>query len=731
MSTLVGHLAQVNVLKINFDANGVIAFYSVLFIQLNPFWVIEQSIIKASGGSMKNLLCICTLCIATNSVAQELEEVVVTSHLLSDNGLAQSATVLSGEKLAEELQSSLGETVGRLPGVRSASFGGAVGRPVIHGLGGARIKTTEDRIDSLDVSVTSTDHAVTVEPFIANQINILKGSSTLLYGSGAIGGVVDVDTGRIPKELPEQNLSGRVELRAADNADAQTAAARLDGRLSDSVAWHVDAFSKNADDYEVAGEIESQALRDLEGEEHEEEESSELEGSRYDIEGGAIGLSFINETGFIGASISTLDATYGLVGGHGHEEEEGHHDEDEHEDEHDEEGEEGPGKIVLEQTRFDLEGQLNDPFSGVEKINVRLGINDYQHQEVEPNGEVGTFFDNEAWEGRIEVTHTPIAKFDGAFGLQLSGRDFSAIGEEAFVPPVESDTIGAFWVGEREFQSFSLEAGARIESVEHRPTQSNSGTLKFNSESASLGFIFPILENASLSALVDYTQRAPSVEELFSNGPHLATQTFEVGDASLTEESALGLSLGFHYHSDLLDLKASLYQTNFDGFIYQANTGEIEDELPVFNYLQDDADFVGLDFEAAIHFAEILGGDFDLVASFDTVSAELSGGENLPRIPADRQGLGLVWDNQVWRVKLDVSHVNKQDQLAALELLTDSYSDVSFKLTRRISIGDNTLSLFVNGRNLTDEEQREHVSFVKDVAPAAGRRVEAGLRFSF
>lgn len=687
---------------------------------------------------MKNLLCICTLCIATNSVAQELEEVVVTSHLLSDNGLAQSATVLSGEKLAEELQGSLGETVGRLPGVRSASFGGAVGRPVIHGLGGARVKTTEDRIDSLDVSVTSTDHAVTVEPFIANQINILKGSSTLLYGSGAIGGVVDVDTGRIPTELPEQSLSGRVELRAADNADAQTAAARLDGRLSDSVAWHIDAFSKNADDYEVAGEIESQALRDLEGEEHEEgEESSVLEGSRYDIEGGAVGLSFINESGFIGASISTLDATYGLVGGHGHEEEEGHDDEheedghdEEHGDEHDEE-EEGPGTIVLEQTRFDLEGQLNSPFSGVEKINLRLGVNDYEHQEIEPSGEVGTFFDNDAWEGRLEVTHTPIAKFDGAFGLQLSGRDFSAVGEEAFVPPVESDTIGAFWVGEREFQSFSVEAGARIESVEHRPTQSDSGTLKFNSESASLGFIFPVLEHASLSALVDYTQRAPTVEELYSNGPHLATQTFEVGDSSLTEESALGLSLVFHYHSDLLDLQASVYKTSFDDFIYEANTGEIEDDLPVFNYRQNDADFIGLDFEAAIHLAKIFGGDFDILANFDTVSADLSNGENLPRIPADRQGVGLAWDNQVWRVKFDVTHVNKQDQLAALELLTDSYSDVSFNITRRIKVGDNTLSLFVNGRNLTDEEQREHVSFVKDVAPRAGRRLEAGLRFLF
>ena len=679
---------------------------------------------------MKKILSVCGICVATNFYpgmlfAQELEEVIVTSHLLSDNGLAQSATVLSGEKLAEELQGSLGETVARVPGVRSASFGGAVGRPVIHGLGGARVKTTEDRIDSLDVSVTSADHAVTVEPFIANQINILKGSSTLLYGSGAIGGVVDTDTGRIPRELPEQNLSGRVEMRVVDNADAQTAAARLDGKVAESIAWHIDAFSKQADDYDIAGEAESQVLRDSEGEIHDDEDSASntLLGSRYDVTGGAIGASFISDAGFVGLSVSTLDSEYGLVGGHGHDED---HDED-HELDLDEE----PGRIELEQTRVDFEGQLNSPFAGIEKLNIRIGVNDYQHKEIESNGEVGTVFDNQAWEGRLELSHSPIAHFDGAFGLQLSNRDFSAVGEEAFVPPVESDTVGAFWVGQRDFDVVSIEAGARVESVEHKPSENNLNALKFTNESASLGLIWPISEQMSLSALADYTQRAPAVEELYSNGAHLATQTFEVGDINLKEESALGLSLEFHYHSDLLDLRATLYRTNFDDFIYQANTGSIEDDLPVFNYLQDDADFTGFDFEGAVHLAQISGGDLDISASFDMVNADVGQGDNLPRIPANRQGIGLAWDNDIWRLKLEASHVNKQDKLAAFELLTESYSDVSLRVMRRIKVGDNELKLFVHGRNLSDEEQRQHVSFVKDVAPAPGRRVEVGLRFLF
>ena len=687
-------------------------YLSVLF--LSPSWALDSS----------------------NSVDRQtnkavLEEIVVTSHLLSDKGLAQSTTVLTAQKLEDELQASLGATIASVPGIRSASFGGAVGRPVIHGLGGARIKTTQDRIDSLDVSVTSADHAVTLEPFMANQINILKGASTLLYGSGAIGGVVDVDTGRIPKERPLKSLVGRVELRAADNANAKMAAARVDGAYADSLAWHIDAFTKQADDYDISGDVESQALREAEGDLHEQEASAELLGSRYDVTGGAIGASFISEDGFVGLSVSTLQSEYGLVGGHGHEEYEEHEEHEEGHSELSDMADESPGRIELNQVRVDIEGQLNSPFQGVKALNFRLGINDYQHQEIEGNGEVGTVFNNDAWEGRLEMSHSPVAQFDGVLGFQLSNRDFSATGAEAFVPPVETRSVGAFWVGQREFDAVSIEAGVRVESVNHQPMQSAFSRLDFMSESASLGFIVPLGEFASLAALADYTQRAPAVEELYSFGPHLATQTFEVGNASLNEESALGFSVSFHYHSDLVDVQATLYNTNFNDFIYQYNTGQNDDGLPVFNYVQDDADFTGIDFEAALHLAQVFGGDLDVSANFDTVTAEIDAGGHVPRIPANRQGVGLAWSNAAWQLKLQLKHVNKQEKLAAFELLSESYSDVSFRVTRRVMIGENELKLFVHGRNLTNQEQREHVSFVKDVAPAPGRRIEAGLRFLF
>lgn len=680
---------------------------------------------------MKKVICLIGLCVYGQAQAQsdELEEIVVRAHPLSGEGLSQSTTVLTGESLAEELQSSLGETLGSSAGIRSASFGGAVGRPVIHGLGGARIKTTEDRIDSLDVSVTSTDHAVTVEPFIASQITVLKGASTLLYGSGAIGGVVDTQTGRIPIELPDEPLSGRIELRASDNADARTGAARLDGRLGESVAWHLDAFSKQADDYEIAGELESVALRAQEGEEHDEEGSVDvLEGSRYDVDGGAFGASFLGDAGFLGMSISTLNAEYGLVGGHAEEEGDEHEEGEEHEEE-----EEQPGRIDLRQTRYDLEAQVNNPFAGVEKINARLGINDYQHDEIEGNGEIGTSFDNQAWEGRVELSHAPIADFTGALGLQLSGREFSALGEEAFVPPVETDSQGLFWVGERDFNAFSLETGLRFESTDHSPSLADLPDLNFSTTSASLGLIVPQNENQTWSVLLDYSERAPSIEELYSDGPHLATQRFEIGKPDLIKESGLGLTLTWNYQSDYFDATASVYRTRFNDFIYQSATGEEEDGLPVLVYLQDDARYTGIDIELGFHLAEVAGGDLDLIAKFDTVDAEVTaaGGQPLERIPSNRIGVGFAWQNGGWRTKLDYTHTSAQSDVAEFELPTDSYNDLSLRASRRIEIADQALTFFVQGRNLTDEEQRQHTSFVKDVAPAPGRRIELGVRYQF
>ncbi|MFL0799528.1 MAG: TonB-dependent receptor [Agarilytica sp.] len=676
-----------------------------------------------------------------NHRSHQLEEVVVKAHPLHEKGLAQSIAVLSDTELADALQSNLGATLSQLPGIRSGSYGAAVGRPVIRGLGGPRVKTTEDTIDTLDVSVTSADHAVTVEPFIADQITVLKGASTLLYGAGAIGGVVDIETARLPTTINEKEFSGRAEVREGDNQNSSAAAARLDGNIGTGMAWHFDAFTKEADDYEIPGFSESARFHAAEeaeeaeegelGEEHEEGEEAfgAVEGSRYDIQGGALGLSWVGERGHLGFSVSAIDATYGLVGGHGHEE---HHDEEEGEEHEDHE--DGPGFIKLEQTRFDFSGELLSPFSGFESLSVRFGVNDYEHVEVEGNGEVGTVFENDAWEARIQAKHLAIAGFSGILGLQLGDREFSADGEEAFIPPTETQMTGVYWVGEREFDAFSLELGARIENFNTESFgEDETVSVDFSTESASVGFIIPQSEAMSWTLLLDYSERAPSLEELFSNGPHLASGTFERGDQFLSEESAVNFTLSWAYETESVDAHVSVYRNDFDDFIYQEDTGGEEDGLPEFNYFQNDAKFIGLDIEIGVHLLDLAGGDLDLRATFDTVSGEIDtdGDQDLPRIPADRYSTALIWDNKVWRGRISFSDVSSQSDVAEFELASDGYQDVSAKLERTFELGKSKLNVFLQGRNLTDEEQREHVSLVKDRVPAPGRSLELGAQFSF
>ena len=651
--------------------------------------------------------------LGTNAqTSDSLEEIVVTAHPLSNEGLAQSITVLSGDELNEKLQGSIGETVAREPGVTSAGYGTAVGRPVIRGLGTTRVKTTQDRIDTLDVSVTSGDHAVAVEPFLAESVEILKGASTLLYGSGAIGGVVNVETGRIASSLTDEDFAGKVELRAADNGDATNVAARFDGKFSDSIYWHVDGFVRDADEFDIPGFGESAALRATGGGEGGETEGI-LTNSQSESEGGAVGLSFVDEKGFVGFSVSAIESQYGILG----------------------EPEELPF-LDLEQTRFDVEGQLNNPFSGINSVNFRLGANDYEHAEIIPDEGVVTLFENDAVEARLLFNHQAISGFTGAFGLQFNDRDFSAVGDEAFISPTQTDDIGIFWAVERSYSNFGLELGLRFDDVDYDSSIAGQDR-SFSTSSASVGLILPITDSFTFDVLFDFSSRAPSIEELFSNGPHLATGTFEIGDPNLDEEEGFSFTLTANYHTSIFDFSASVYQTEFNDFIYEVANGEINEEfdLPVFLFLQEDASVVGFDAKADITLSSTGNSDLKLSALFDTVDAELDqtqlGNLNIPRIPATRYGLGLAWASDAWNANVKYLRVEDQNDTTEFELPTDSYDDLSIFINRGINLQGTDLELFLHGRNLTDDEQRNHTSIVKDIAPAPGRTFEVGVRLNF
>lgn len=653
----------------------------------------------------------CVLFVGTIASAQpndaEIEEVVVIAHPLSGEGLSQAVDVLQGDELDRKAQSNLGATLSKQPGVHSAAFGAAVGRPVIHGLSGPRVRIMEDRIDTLDVSVTSGDHAVAVEPFIAERIEVIKGASTLLYGSGAIGGVVDVHTGRIPHEMPER-ISGGIETRYDSNTDGNTTVMKLNGG-SGRAAWHLDGTSKEGDDYEIPGFARSSRLRAVVAGDG-AETGGTLPGSAFESTSGAVGASYIDDWGLVGISVSRIDAEYGLPGTSDAA---------------------GSPILALEQTRSDFELALENPFSIFSGLNIRAGANDYQHQEIEPDGAVATDFANDAWEARLELVYES-SPWRGAFGLQHTDKRFSAVGEEAFIPPVDTIDTGGFWVGERSFETFDLETGFRFGRVAHDAiTGSDSSFLTY---ALSIGGVVPFGDEWQWALIGDLASRAPVAEELYANGPHLVTGTFERGSETLDSERALNLSSTLQYVGDVWRITTTAYYTEFKDFIYQQSTGEQVDGLPVVAYSQDDATFFGLDVEIGAKIADWDSGEAHLTGIFDFVDAEVEtgGSSNLPRTPPSRFGIGVDVQWKLAQFELKYMRVNDQDDVSELEFESDGYNDLTAYLGLRVPFSTaRTVELFLSGKNLMDDEQRIHTSFIKKFAPAPGRTVEMGARLRF
>jgi len=629
---------------------------------------------------------------------RELEEIIVTATPLGDVELVEPASVIAGAELEERRAATIGETVGRELGVQSSFFGPGVGRPIIRGLEGGRVQVLESGIGALDVSTVSADHAVTIEPFLAEQVEILKGPATLLYGSGAIGGVVNVVDGRIP-ERADEGMHGRAELRTNTASDEMTGMARVDFS-GENHGLHADLLSRNTDDYDTGdGDV--------------------LENSAVETTAGAVGYSHFGEYGYAGVSVSRYDSLYGIPGVHHHEGERGPKD--------DEEAEE-PVRIDLEQTRLDAKLALETPFARVERIVLRAARSEYEHVELE-GSEVGTRFDNEGWELRGELVHAEIGGFRGAFGAQLGRRDFAAAGEEAFVPPSRTDDAGLFAMERREIGAFTFELGARYDDVDVETEDGRSAS--FGASSLSGGAIYAFGEGFDLHLNLDRAERAPSSEELYSEGAHVATQSFEVGDATLNEETARSGELGLHYDGDRFEAHVAAYRTDFRDFIYLTDTGTMDEPsgLPQRQWTQDDATFTGYEGEIELTLFDDARGELDARLFADTIDAELDSGENLPRIAPMRFGASLAWANAGWRASLGATRYDAQDELAPFETPSAGYTLVNAHVSYAFELAQGPeLELFVDATNLGDVDAHVHTSFLKDEAPLPGRAFALGVR---
>lgn len=671
--------------------------------------------------------------------------------------LARPVSVLSGERLDEAKANSLGETVGKLPGVQSSYFGPGVGRPIVRGFDGARVQVLSDGLGSGDVSTVSVDHAVSIEPFLANQIEVLKGPATLLYGSGAIGGAVNVVDGRIPETATAQPLEGRAELRGNSVNSEKTGMARLDATsASGNVVFHFDALHRETGDYEIPGFSESAARLAEEGETPDPETRGVLSNSFVRTDSGALGVSWVGDRGFVGVDTSLFNTRYG-VPGHAHEHE---HEEEPAPGEEEEHSEEGGVRIGMDQRRYELRGGIND--LGIFKsLRAKVARTDYTHTEYEGD-EVGTVFDNTSTEGRVELVHQPFAGWDGAFGLQAGQREFLAIGDEAFVPASKSRDTGLFWLGERSFGQLKVELGARYDRNKIDVDDAASAIVArpdrdFDTTSASAAVKWEASDAIHLSFGLDRAQRAPTAEELYSNGLHVATQSFEIGTADLDAETANRVELGLHWHAGPLKASASLYHVRYDDFVYLADTGISEDEMPVRLWSQGDARFNGAEAEVDWNFADNASGAWNLRVFGDVVRGELTGtgtrevpiallhgdhthdytaqvalGGNLPRIAPSRLGGELRWELNQWRASVGAVRYAKQDHVAAFESATPGYTMLDAHVAwHQDTPAGNAWEVFLDGSNLLDEEARPHTSFLKDLAPLPGRGVAFGVRMFF
>lgn len=669
-------------------------------------------------------------------------DIIVTAPHRGDLDLLAGTSVLSGEDLQRELRPQIGETLTRLPGVSATSFSPGASRPVLRGFQGERIRVLTDGIGSIDVSNTSADHAVTIDPLTAERVEVLRGPAVLLFGSQAIGGAVNVIDRRIPRAAPAGGYHVDLIGALGSAADERSLGASGDAALGNSgFVVHADGNFVKTNDLETGGYVLSPRLRSEQFElveealeEGELEEAAEAEklanlrskvpNSATEQKSGGIGLAYIKGPLSLGVSYGRFESDYGVParpGAHHHHEEEG-------EDPLAEE-EEAPVTIGLRQNRFDLRGEYRLDGGFLETVRLRVGASNYRHTEFEGE-EVGTVFKSKGAEGRLELAQAERNGWSGASGVQYFRRDFEAIGAEAFVPPNETDQLGLFTLQELDLGKLGLEVGARLER-----TNVESSTVdvrrRFDAFSVAGGVSYEIAPTAKLGFNLSRTTRAPSAEELFSNGPHIATQAFEIGDPNLRKERSLGGELYFRWDRPTYNISATAFLNRFSNFIFEAETGNEIDELPVFQYLQRDATYRGVEVEASARLAQVRGIRIvaDLVG--DYVRATIKGGGPVPRIPPLRLLGGLEAQSERWDARAEVEWIDDQPRVASFETPTDGFTRVNASLVWHPWGKRNETSLILSANNLLDVEARRHASFTKDFVPLAGRDIRLSAHFSF
>lgn len=653
------------------------------------------------------------------------DEIVVTGVRRKAGDVLGGLSVLDAEELARELRPSLGETLARQPGVSASSFGPTASRPILRGLSGDRIRVLTDGIGSFDVSSSSPDHAVAVNPLTAERIEVLRGPSALLYGSSAIGGVVNVIDRRIPRDQPTGGFDANGLVEYGSAAEERSANLSIDGEVAPHVVVHADGNWSKSDDLRTGGHLLTKRLRDEARASPipEIQELADLSGElpntaakSWELAGG---LAYVDGPLNVGLSVTHHDALYGVPIRFSL----------------DPDVEPEAPLIDVRQTRYDARGEL--PLSGIfDQLRLRGGYATYRHNEIEDTGEVASTFRTSGGEGRAEIVQREQSGWGGTSGIQYVERKVSIEGEEKFLPDSKQRQAGLFTMQTLTRGPLRLEGGLRVEfskldADEDASLETPAMTREFTTLSASAGGTYEVAAGWRAGVTLSRSARAPSIDELFANGPHAGTQAFEVGNPDLEPEKSIGIEASIRRQAGPLRVGATAYYNRFSNFIFQAPTGEIEDELPVYAYLQGKARYYGFEVEANAELGNALGIHWDVDLLADYVHAHVKGFGPAPQIPPLRLLGGLSANGGPVEGRFEVEHAFRQGRNAPLETETAGYTLVNASLHWKPFEQQPELTLGLAANNIFDVVARRHSSLLKDFAPLAGRDIRLTASFGF
>lgn len=695
------------------------------------------------------------LSIKLDKSAIEIVDVTATPFHSSNIESALPVTVLHGEKLRMRQANTLGDTLNKEVGVHSSFHGGVASTPIIRGLDGPRVLITQNGLDAGDASRVGPDHAVSTETSTTERIEVLRGPATLFYGSGAIGGVVNLVDERIPTSIETKGEW----LTEHNTNNEQTLVSASINSGAGNIAVHADGFYRDSDNYQIP----------------EKNDIDEVANSATESSGFTLGTSYLLDNGFVGISYQAINQEYGIPG-HSH-------------------GDEDIAVLAdLTQNRWQLLSELSFGDSVIKSLNTKVAYTDYRHSEIEL-GRIGTTFDNESVEARVELLHQNFWQWRGGLSVHYKESDFTAVGAEAFTPPSETNSIALAWIEERHFGDVLLQLGARIERTEVTAAKVRLPEVEFSAThdehegehedhgdhatqevirnfavehvftpvSLSAGLVWDFTDGYNLGLSLSHSERAPSASELLSFGPHIGTGSYEVGALfSLHDDHGEAPHFGLTDHdivmetANNIDLSLRKFKGGF-GFILNAFYNQIDDyyyeqatelsagdghdhsghdhdshseaahTLPLFIFTAQDVTLHGFEAQAVWQVTD----EFTWRVQGDIIRARLDSGGELPRTPPARIATEFSYQGEAISADVFVSHYFEQTNTAALESSTDSYVMVDANINYHFTLGQHDLAVYLKGTNLTDEYAQVHTSFLKDLTPLAGRSIAAGIRGSF